>query len=313
MTIFNLTNDPSLMPTGEATDLVREILNAPRYDYHYHDFDDYEFSEQIPLFIVNREISGKNVYSRILQREIPVPKDLLPNIRISKSYEEENHDNQDKRDREERYDRRYRDEEPNQTVRFSADERVQFIDVWGMFTILHDYANKTEMSVIFIWMDKIQEAVNHDRNTEWLFAKVYVHELAHALMHTGYYSNDDFYKWREESLANAYALSKISSYISGCNDDHHPYPHHYAPNKYHKDYGLLDFAKSVMRKQPDNYKLGIKIFEDLCGHRRYEIHRLMRNWMSIKEKQSLPPKELQDEWFKAVQTSNELDGDIFIS
>jgi hypothetical protein len=167
------------------------------------------------------------------------------------------------------------------------------------------------MPAIFIWMDKIQEAVNHDRNTEWLFAKVYVHELAHALMHTGYYSNDDFYKWREESLANAYALSKINSYIFGCNDDDHPYPHLYALNKYHKDYGLLDFAKSVMRKQPDNYKLGIKIFENLCGHHGcYEIYRLMRNWMRIKDKQSLPPKELQEEWLKAVQTPNKLDGKI---
>jgi hypothetical protein len=316
MTIFNLTNEPSLMPTGEAIDLVRDILSAsgndnpffheimefnPLFRTHIigHVFSDYEFSEQIPLFIVDKEISGTNVYSNILQREIPVPKDSLPNIPIAKSFKPKDNENSERGGIE---DKDNSDENPNHTVRFSVDDRIQFIDVWGVFTILHDYSNKKGMPAIFIWMDKIQEAVNHGRDTEWLFAKVYVHELAHALMHTGYYSNDEFYKWKEESLANAYALSKINSCISGCDDNHHHC-------NYHKDYWLLEFAEQVMRNQPDNYKLGVKIFEDLCKSD-VEIYELMRNWMEIKGKQSLPPKELQDEWLKAVQTSNGLDGNI---
>ena len=323
MVLYNLTHNPSLQPSGAAIDLFEQtLLRTDRHYYqfsyrchpefeelwgcwmtddynsrnylhhcyhHYHDGIEWLLMQSIPVFVVNHAISGREVFCPALQQHIPVPHDVLPNIQIGEKRKDD-----DKQDHDEPYpddDRRYKDD---RKPRYRRSE-MQFIDVWGMFTILEDAQTPRphhpyEMGgtpAIFIWMDKIVEATDTDEHGNMLFAKVMLHEFAHALMHIGKFGSGDFYKWREESLANAYALGKIKA--TG-------------------DAAFYDYAKSVALKQPENYALGAKYADafDLD-----DIFHFMRVWYGIKGNYCIgydAPQLVKDRWLDYVKNSKTLDG-----
>ena len=108
---------------------------------------------------------------------------------------------------------------------------------------------------IELYLSNIDNASgSNDLIFKWLFAKVLIHELAHAVMDIFNYEHcnqtiekvqycTEFGKWREESMANAVALRIIREY--GNRD-------------------FYDYAKSFMCSQPAEYALGVRM-EDF-GH-----------------------------------------------
>ena len=109
-------------------------------------------------------------------------------------------------------------------------------DVWGCFTIREDSFFGRNIPTIFIWMDKLYKKANgNSSKLQVLFRLVLLHELAHALMFTGKFHNDTWHKINEESLANAYALTKIKATTN--------------ENAY-------KYAKEIVLSQPSHYALG---------------------------------------------------------
>ncbi len=136
-----------------------------------------------------------------------------------------------------------------EAVREVRDEnRISIIDLLGAY-----YSNrKGDSPYIELYLTAIEDSTqNNDKHFKWLFAKVLIHELAHASLdifneeHSHYTSEKVFYhtefgRWREESMANAVALRII------------------------KEYGnkeFYDFAKAYMFSQPAEYALGV-LMED---------------------------------------------------
>ena len=143
---------------------------------------------------------------------------------------------------------------------------------------------------IELYVDRIYELANKDdKKFKWLFAKVLIHELAHAVLDilnleitTPYVNkisyNTDFGRWREESMANAIALRII------------------------KDFGDKDFynyAKLfMMRQQPKEYALGV-LMEDFDYWDMRSV--IMNKYEGVSQ-------DLQDEWMKYVQGRPDCEG-----
>lgn len=143
------------------------------------------------------------------------------------------------------------------------------------------YSNrKSDRAYIELYLSDIDQQTKNDNEFKWLFAKVLIHELAHASMDVfdekvSYHT--EFGKWREESMANAITLKIIKEY----NDQY-----------------FYDYAKAFMQSQPAEYALGV-LMEDLA----YGDFRKI-----VSSKYHGVNLELQTEWLKYVQGSPDLDG-----
>ena len=131
-------------------------------------------------------------------------------------------------------------------LRDSRPEKVQdedsMIDPSGAY-----YPNRNgDSPYIELYLSPIyKDSQNDDKYFKWLFTKVLLHELAHAALDEGGANikekisyQSEFWKWREESMANAVALRII------------------------KDYGdkdFYDYAKQFMLSQSPEYALGVKL------------------------------------------------------
>lgn len=150
------------------------------------------------------------------------------------------------------------------------------IDRFGAY-----YSNrKSDRAYIELYLSDIDQQTKNDNEFKWLFAKVLIHELAHASMDVfdekvSYHTK--FGKWREESMANAITLKIIKEY----NDQY-----------------FYDYAKAFMQSQPAEYALGV-LMEDLAY---WDFRKI------VDSKHLGVNLELQTEWLKYVQGSPDLDG-----
>ncbi len=119
--------------------------------------------------------------------------------------------------------------------------------------------------IIGLCPERLMNCVNSEEELTYLIAKVIIHELAHAKMKlhpaANYEPVDEFYKWMEEPMANQIALQYF-----------HDFDEIY---KYHYGYGRranfarhispvspFDYAKTFVSQQPDNYRLGLDLFNN---------------------------------------------------
>ena len=164
------------------------------------------------------------------------------------------------------------------------DDTVTHTDILGLYyncksAPLHPYI---ELFLPQIKREPVKEYM-------WLFTKVLLHELSHAVIDiynirgfngTNEMSyNDDFGKWREESMANAITLYIIKKY---------------GPE------GLYNYSHDFMEKnQTDEYKLGTKIIDvEYWGLRSIYINKLYG-----------AKKDLADNWLKYVKDNTDPDPD----
>ena len=128
-----------------------------------------------------------------------------------------------------------------------GDNRIDnaYIDTLGAYC----FGDTQNGPHIELYISEIQNETNsNDIKYKWLFTKVLLHELGHATLDINNYRygkhkrpslpSNDFFKWREESMANAVALQIIKE--SG--------------NK-----SFYKYAKKYMLSQPLEYALGAKI------------------------------------------------------
>lgn len=97
---------------------------------------------------------------------------------------------------------------------------------------------------ILICPERIERYCSEEQ-FKYLFLLVLLHELVHAHLANKKYiynTNDDFYCWMEESLANFIALQSLDFFLKG------------GQQKYMDD--LVSFCLG----QPDNYKLGAHLY-----------------------------------------------------
>ena len=149
--------------------------------------------------------------------------------------------------------------------------------------------------VIGLCVEKIIDEVKTEEELIFLIAKVIIHEFAHAKMklHPSaiYQPIDEFYKWMEEPMANLITLEYFKKYDQGC---------------LHKRYNAggfahvtfvknpFDFVKFFISKQPDNYRLGLDLFE----------HRVWQWWIWRNSKNDMQKKATEkNNWLKYVKAN----------
>ena len=175
--------------------------------------------------------------------------------------------------------------------------RTSIFDLWGCYTC--DYSKKSSYGIedshprIFIWVDKIFNKVKRDKHLfNILTTKVILHELAHAMMDVhlvGKHEDNTIKKEgpkkfifnKEESLANAIALSLIKNHI---------------------DITDYCFLKEIVKCQPQSYSSGLKLLDE----NGQVFDDLMYHWMLMKLWGKYPKKACQ-EWNKYFNNSEIFD------
>jgi hypothetical protein len=119
--------------------------------------------------------------------------------------------------------------------------------------------------IIVICPERIKKcSINRDEFT-WLFAKVLIHELCHAVMdhraeNVKYGKCDDFFRWMEESTANMETLTIFEDKL------HNNYYHRECNNRDMStnsfDDDAFEFVKCFMKKQPPEYAFGCYQYEE---------------------------------------------------
>jgi hypothetical protein len=149
-----------------------------------------------------------------------------------------------------------------------------------------------EIPVIGLCLEKIINEVKTDEELIILIAKVLIHEFAHAKMKlhpsANYYPIDEFYKWMEEPMANLITLEYFKNYDKG-------YRHRRTKLAYATILiSPFDYVKEFISKQPDNYRLGLDLFE----------HRVFQWWIwrNQKDKIQYKTKEKKD-WLDYVKAN----------
>ena len=140
--------------------------------------------------------------------------------------------------------------------------------------------------VIAICPERIVGCTRNEEEFMFLFAKVLVHELAHADMdfheeNSAYGRRDEFFRWMEESSANLMGIEFFRSL-------HRRYPYwigrRYGYHRRVKSYGnrywgeaLLSFVLNFIQHQPPEYALGYEL------RRHSEIRGIWWKWRDRKE------------------------------
>lgn len=119
-----------------------------------------------------------------------------------------------------------------------------------------------EKPIIGLCPERIIKCVNSDEELIILIAKIIIHEFAHAKMKLHpraiYKPIDEFYKWMEEPMANVITLEYFRNF-----DRCYRYRRNGGEHFAHVNTSILpfDFVKGFISKQPDNYRLGLDLFE----------------------------------------------------
>lgn len=122
------------------------------------------------------------------------------------------------------------------------------------------YCNKNNQRKIILFEDAIMSVANGEENyLEDLIWKVIIHEYAHAIMDTLQcdklrQQDPKLYKYREESLANAFALKVLE-----------------------KNGGVSDKIESFVKSQSEEYRHGLEIY-----NKREDLLKMMEFWREMK-------------------------------
>lgn len=122
------------------------------------------------------------------------------------------------------------------------------------------YCNKNNQRKIILFEDAIMSVANGEENyLEGLIWKVIIHEYAHAIMDTLQcdklrQQDPKLYKYREESLANAFALKVLE-----------------------KNGGVSDKIESFVESQSEEYRHGLEIY-----YKREDPLKMMEFWREMK-------------------------------
>lgn len=114
--------------------------------------------------------------------------------------------------------------------------------------------------VIVLCLERIRQCTTTDDEYTIIFAKVLIHELAHAKMdfdneNSTYGKYDEFYKWMEESFANMITLEVFENYERG---------YSYIRRNQKSFSSVADsfnMVKNFILRQPANYCLGWTLFD----------------------------------------------------
>lgn len=161
--------------------------------------------------------------------------------------------------------------------------------------------------IIGLCPERIIGCVSNDDELIILIAKVLIHEFAHAKMRLHPSSNydpiDEFYIWMEEPMANLITLKYFEYFNRGYRTRREQKQQAYATTLI----SPFDYVKKFISQQPDNYRLGLDLFE----------HRVFKWWIwrNQKGKIQTKTKEKQD-WLNYVkpnvgQTNKRMLQDLF--
>ena len=144
--------------------------------------------------------------------------------------------------------------------------------------------------IIGLCPERIIGQVTNDDELIVLIAKIIIHEFAHATMKqhpSGAYTPiDDFYKWMEEPMANLITLEYFKKYESR-------YRNRRAAFRFATTlFSPFNYIKTFISQQPDNYRLGIDLYE----HRVFQ----WRIWSNNKAEIQKKAKEKAD-WLNYVK------------
>ena len=157
-----------------------------------------------------------------------------------------------------------------------------------------------EMPVIGLCLEKIINAVKTDEELVILITQVLIHEFAHAKMklhsRANYYPIDEFYNWMEEPMANLITLEIFKHYEISNRHFHIGFCRHREKKLACATTLISPFAyvKDFISKQPDNYRLGLDLFDHRVNH--WWI------WSNQKDKIQKKTKEKQD-WLHYVKAN----------
>ncbi len=145
---------------------------------------------------------------------------------------------------------------------------------YGNGDILGFYQHSTrilgiETPLIGLCLEKIINEVKTDEELIILITKVLIHEFAHAKMKlhpsANYYPIDEFYKWMEEPMANLITLEYFENFDRCYRDRYYRYERKnlaYATTLI----SPFNYVKDYISKQPDNYRLGLDLFQHRVSH-----------------------------------------------
>jgi hypothetical protein len=138
---------------------------------------------------------------------------------------------------------------------------------------------------IFLNIELISKVTNNHNEFLYLTTKVFLHELAHHMLHNKYnkLNKDEYYFWMEESMANCLTLSLMYRILYSKSEKYSDMRFHYEAflknlgqhtiNQFHE---LLDYSKEFIQNQPRAYQLGYYLF--MYGQvRHYDFSRKWRN------------------------------------
>ena len=144
--------------------------------------------------------------------------------------------------------------------------------------------------IIGLCPERIIGCVNNDDELIILIAKVIIHEFAHAKMmlhpRANYQPIDEFYKWMEEPMANLITLEYFKYFERG-------YRHRRTKLAYATTLiSPFDYVKKFISQQPDNYRLGLDLFE----------HRVFQWWIWRNQKAEIQIKSKEKaDWLNYVK------------
>lgn len=149
--------------------------------------------------------------------------------------------------------------------------------------------------VIVLCPEKIRALAKTDDEFIIYFAKVLIHELAHAKMdynneNAVYGYMDDFFKWMEEPMANYIVLKVFESYDRG----HRHHTRHRNLQNTSLFSNTFDVVKKFIEKQPKNYAIAAKLFNKPLLHF-YDIWRNHKDELGVNTKRQNAKTKWLDE------------------
>lgn len=150
-------------------------------------------------------------------------------------------------------------EDTEKKERDSEKPITNIVDYLGLYTRNFKILD-TDIRAIAICPERIIRCCDADKRPV-LTAKVIIHELAHLKMDmhpdADYGYKDDFFRWMEEPLANLITLQYFDNFVKNTCFKYKSFS-----NFSEKDNnGVLEFVKSFIEGQPENYKLANELFK----------------------------------------------------
>jgi hypothetical protein len=247
---------------------VKEILNYTDdyfYPFHYKRIN-LNLLEKIPIFLINDKSMKK--YDDLFNKRM---KQYNEEVRIRENFHPESNV-----------------KPPTELFGFYKRENNEIFE---------------DTPIIVICLERIEEFARNNDEFIFLFTKVLIHELSHAIMdwhkENQLYGNyNTFFYWMEESLANQLTLDIIESSMSNIK---------YHSNKFHDQFinKFVDFVENFIKHQPPAYALGYELYKKRVYNNDWRWRREKENLGGRKKMKS------KKKWLQYVQQNyKSIDRDV---